>query len=335
MRFRDFAGNETLISLLRQNGLPQASIFAGPEGVGKKSCSLALAALFNCRQPENLDSCGECPSCVKADAGNHPDIRLYEPEGPTLKIEEMRQMSREVQFRPFEGRLRYFVVDHAELLTESAANSILKTLEEPPETSKIVLVSSHPMRLLPTIVSRCQILQFAPLQRSQIESILRGRGEENAAERAWFAGGSIGQALSLDLETLIDDRDKMLDLLEGWTSGGSFERIFRACETADMRRDLKNRIRVRSFLDRLQSIIHDVYFIHVGTPERVVNRDRLDGLEELSEKVNLDWNVDLLYHVSQAQWDVDHFINPLMCFETLWLRSHRRPSHVTNRYRQV
>lgn len=328
MHLRDFIGNRRLLELLRPRQLPQASLFAGPEGVGKKTLALALAGLSNCREPVELDLCGRCSSCVKAAAGHHPDIRLFQPERNLIRIDSMREMSREAQFRPFQGKLRFFIVDQAEKMNEEAANSILKTLEEPPDTSRIVLVSAFAQLLLPTLRSRCQIFSFQPLTRAQTEELLRNRcPPQETGLRAAFSEGSIGKALSLDLKELLAARDRMLKLLLGWFERRSFAAVFEAAESAPLRSELKNREITLRYLDLLRQLCEDLYFLLVGTPERVVNCDRVVELEQLSRGVDLDWLRKFLYHTERSRWEVEHYGNPLICFETLWLKVHDAGNH--------
>lgn len=340
MKFEDLVGNESVIGLLRSGTLPQASIFSGPDGIGKKTSALLLASLINCKAPTGQDLCGHCSSCIKAQNGNHPDIRLYQSEGASdsIKIEAMREMSREAQYRPFEGRLRFFIIDEADKLNLPAANSILKTLEEPPPTSRLILVSSAPQRLPDTIRSRCQTFRFRPLSRAQVAKALQGRGfGEESSQRAAFAEGSLGAALSLDLEQLVADRDRMLALLKDWQEHGSFLRLFEGCEQQPIRSDLRNRDRVRQLLRHLQDLAQDIYFVQVGTPSRAANQDRLSELEALSDRFHLDWIRRFLYHVGQAQADIDCYVSPSMCFETLWLLSRsktRTDAYAADRHRR-
>lgn len=321
MKLKEIIGNRPLLDLLRRGTLAPATLFHGPEGVGKRTLALALAALANCQKPAAAELCGQCPSCVKADAGSHPDILLFQPDRNLIRIDTMREMSREVQFRPFEGRLRFFLVDDAEKMNQEAANSILKTLEEAPDTSRIVLVSAFPERLLSTIRSRCQAFRFHSLRPDQIEAYLQERCPEDSGElRAAFADGSIGKALSLNLEERIRERRWMLDLLESWSNQGSFEAIYRKNEQAAQKSYLKSRQGVLRGLEILEQICEDLYFLQVGTPQRVVNRDLLEELQQLSEQLTLDWVRDFLYHTAQSKWEVEHYVNPLLSFETLWLK---------------
>ncbi len=324
-KLREIVGNQDLLALLGSGSLPPAALLAGPEGIGKKTAALLLGAFINCSSPSEHDLCGTCPSCIKAASGNHADIRLYPAEpGPHIKIDEMRQMSQEVQYRPFEGRRRFFVIDNAERLTPEAQNAILKTLEEPPPTSHLFLVTAYPDRLLSTIRSRCRLLSFKPISREEIESFLRERTEVDRPElRASFSAGSLGRALEIDLENLIRDRDLVLDLLTGWLEKERFEVVFKACEGKTLGSALRNREQTDRLLETLQTLCYDVYFIKVGTPERIVNRDRIQPLEQLAAVMELPVLRILLDSISESKRDVSRNVNPRMCFEMLWLEAWR------------
>jgi len=336
MLLKNLIGNEQLVGLLRRNPLPPASLFQGPDGIGKRAAALALAALTNCRHPVEHELCGSCSSCVKAEAGSHPDIRLFIPDKNVIKIDMMRELSREAYYRPFEGKARFFVVDEAAKMNEEAANSLLKTLEEPPATSHLVLVSAFPHRLLSTIRSRCQTFTFRPLARSEIAAYLSATGRSEESEpRAAFADGSIGRALSLNLEELIRDRDLVLDVFSAWTATRSFEEIFKRAEASPLKTDLKNRERTKDLLQLLHRLAEDLYFILVGTPDRLINLDRRSELEKLSRQLTLDAISNLLYHIAQSYWDVDHYVSPLMAFETLWLRAEQGKQYGRDSYSQA
>src|SRR5262245_25277790 len=132
----------------------------------------------------------------------------------------MRSLNREVFFKPFEGRRRVFVIDEAEKFKTEAANSILKTLEEPPDSSILILITSRPDDLLPTIRSRCQMYRFAPLPIEDLERLLQRRTSYSAEEQrllARVAGGSLGRALTIDPAELRLQRDEMLAILEAFS----------------------------------------------------------------------------------------------------------------------
>lgn len=325
-KLREIVGNQDLLALLETGALPPAALLTGPEGVGKKTAALLLGAFVNCSSPAESDLCGICPSCIKAASGNHPDIRLYPAEpGPHVKIDEMRQMSQEVQYLPFEGRMRFFVIDNAERLTTEAQNAILKTLEEPPPTSHLFLVTAYPDRLLSTIRSRCQLFSFKPIAREEITFFLREDTEVDDPDlRASFSAGSLGRALEIDLKSLIRNRDLLLELLTGWLEEGRFEVVFNACEDKTLGSALRNREQTDRLLEILQTLCYDIYFIKVGTPERTVNRDRIHPLERLAADMELPALRILLDSISESKRDVSRNVNPRMCFEMLWLEAWRK-----------
>lgn len=320
---REIVGNREFLTLLRTGSLPPAALLTGPEGVGKRTTALLLAAFCNCLSPSEGDLCGTCRSCIKAASGNHPDIRLYPAEpGPHIKIDEMRRMSLEVQYRPFEGRHRFFIVDNAERMTPEAQNAILKTLEEPPPTSHLMLVTAYPDRLLSTIRSRCQQFAFRPIPRDEIEAFLRENSELDRPDlRASFSAGSLGRAREIDLKKLVAERDLLLDLLSAWLERKRFEVVFDACEGKSFSAALRNRDQTGHLLETLQGLCYDLYFIKVETRARIVNRDRIHPLEQLASAVTLPHLRSILDAISEAKRDVNRNVNPRMCFEMLWLAS--------------
>jgi DNA polymerase-3 subunit delta' len=209
MPFDSFLGNthcvQILRAALRRARLPHALLFAGPDAVGKRFLAQQLAMTLNCQGSIADDWCGICRSCRLIQLGNHPDVSILEPEGDgqVIKIERVRQLIREAVRNPFQGKNKVFILDEAHRLNPASGNALLKILEEPPLSSKLVLVTSQPHALLTTIRSRCQLVQFAGLTESEIAAILESRftmNKEEASQRAGMAGGSLGKAVSLDLK---------------------------------------------------------------------------------------------------------------------------------------
>jgi DNA polymerase-3 subunit delta' len=223
--FRDILGQDWVVSHLKtamlKGRLSHAYLFLGPDGVGKASTTRALAAALNCAQPgEDGDACGTCPSCRRMQAGTHPDFSVitFTPEAlkkprPQIKIEQIRELRRLTEYPPLGGGWRVALIKPAEEMTEEAANALLKTLEEPPPQHLLVLTARGEADLLPTIVSRCHKLAFAPLPSTLIIRELesrRGLPPAQAALVAALSGGSLGRALVLDPEELVRQRDQAL-----------------------------------------------------------------------------------------------------------------------------
>lgn len=212
MHLRDIQGQEEAISQIRHavsaDRLPHGLILAGSEGVGKGATAGALAAWFLCDQPGPDDACGKCPSCHLIAAGTHPDyhiiyrqlIRLDKKDSKArdLSIDLIRKYLLDPAARkPLQNRGKVFVIEEAETMTRDAANSMLKTLEEPHGRTLILILTDQPHWLLPTIRSRCQMIRFRQLSRDLVVQKLADRGVEpdTAKLAAGIAEGSLGLAL--------------------------------------------------------------------------------------------------------------------------------------------
>jgi DNA polymerase III subunit delta' len=249
--------------------LPPAVLLTGPEGVGKRTVALAAARALVCETAGGA-ACERCPACRRAVRGLHPDVFLVEPETAAIKIEQVRDMAREVLALPFEARARAFVLDDAHLMTEQAGNALLKSLEEPPATSHVFLVTASPQALLPTIRSRCQTLRLGPLPPAVLESYLgerAGLSAEEARLRAAVSGGSIGAAVALDSDAYRASRSELLSVLERAGTASAVERMEAAQRLADLD-DLA------LALTTLRSLLRDALVLRSGAgPGSLLNAD--------------------------------------------------------------
>ena len=192
MSFAQIKGQDEALNVLRsvlQNRPTHSYLFCGPEGVGKKMTALAAAQFLNCPFAGD-DACGQCPSCRKIALGEHADVILLEPDGASIKIEQVRSLSSLTALRSFEGGYQVIILNEAHLLTEQAANSLLKILEEPKEKTVFILITSKPEAILSTIRSRCTVINFKGLSATVIVEILGGQ----AAQAALLANGSVKTA---------------------------------------------------------------------------------------------------------------------------------------------
>ena len=214
MSFSDVKGQPRAIAHVQRTmasgKLHHALLFTGPDGVGKLACARAVAAALICQAPVAGDACGVCDACHKAGADLHPDILVVRPQGAgnVIGIGEVRDLAARLGYPPHEAPARTIILDGADRLTVEASNGFLKTLEEPPSRTYFVLVSSAPDRLLVTILSRCQRVLFAPLDRATVAAILVERGIDagRARQAAALSGGSAARALSLAAEGELERR---------------------------------------------------------------------------------------------------------------------------------
>lgn len=304
--FSKIVGNnqvkEVFKRLLASNRLPNSLLFVGEEGVGKKSFALEIAKTFACQNQQNGEACDECRSCKRASTFNfpksddrdahkkvifsgHPDIGLVIPY-KNIFVDAIRELESESNFLPYEAKARFFLIDDAEKMNDSAANALLKTLEEPSKTSHIFLITAHPAALLPTIRSRCQIVRFAPVEKTDIENHLLGTQKfaHNDAELlANLSRGSIGRALSMELEKFRGQRETMIKVLDSLIHNRNRAILLKTAEEIN---DAKNKDYYEKFLEILQMLIHDVWTLRLGK-EEIVNVDLKLELLTLAKDAHL------------------------------------------------
>ena len=195
-------GHEQIITQLhhaiQSNRIAGAYLFAGATGVGKEAIAIHFAKSINCLESGD-NACGTCISCRKTDVGNHPDTQVVSPSGAWIRIDQIRELQKRIVYRPLEGVRKIVILREAERMNLGAANCLLKTLEEPPAESVLILLTANLDALLPTIRSRCQIIKFNPLPPNELAAYLNERfhlGEREALSVATLAGGAIGKALT-------------------------------------------------------------------------------------------------------------------------------------------
>jgi DNA polymerase-3 subunit delta' len=322
-------GNDRIKSLLRgavaEGRLEQGLIMAGPRGVGKRQFAIALAQALNCEQPASGDACGACIPCQRIAAGEHPDVQTVQPDGQFIKINQMRQLRRESQYKTFEGRRRVLIVDEAEKMRQEAANSILKTLEEPPDASLIILLTSKPYALLETIRSRCQMLNFAPLQPAQIESYLAAnyrRPIEEIRLLARLADGSIGRALEIDLGQYRQKRELVLELIESLISGDEL-RLMSAAEYLGRKLEREGFL---EHMDALMLMLYDLFRLKLcESEESLVNIDMADRLAGLARAVNTNMVADWVERLEEILRNLNRNINRQLALERFFIACARSP----------
>ena len=169
MSFQDVKGQTAVGAALQasflKDRLPHALLFLGPQNCGQRGMAKELAKALFCGQKSGVEACDHCVSCRQVEAGNHPDYRIFEPDedSKVLKVERVREMIASANLKPFQAPVKLFVMDRAEGLNETSQNALLKTLEEPPAHTYLVLIAYAGEQILPTIRSRVQTLYFLPI----------------------------------------------------------------------------------------------------------------------------------------------------------------------------
>ena len=293
--------------------MPPAVLMAGPAGVGKRLTAVAVAQAINCLQPRSSrdferDACGECASCRRIARGVHPDVIIVEPGGDTgkIKIEQLREVIQQSQYRPFEGRRRVVIIDEADSATGDAQSALLKTLEEPPSASMFILVSSMPDTLLPTVLSRCPRLRFGPLAPAEVARILirdHQYSETDARAAAADADGSVSRALEAESEDVREARDAAQQLLQAAARATQpSQRIAIAQNLAAGKgtpAEERNRLAVR--LRSLGTLLRDIGIIATRADRSMLaNSDLEPQLEKLSASFDAERSLRAYAAVDQA-----------------------------------
>lgn len=301
-------GNAHIKAILRRmiatDRVPHSLLFAGEEGIGKKSFALELAKSFICQNPQNGEACDKCSACRRADKftfpkaddrdehkkivfSEFPDIGQIIPYNKNILVDAVRDLEKEANYRPYEAKARFFIIDDADKMNDAASNALLKTLEEPAPTTYLFLITSRPDALLQTIHSRCQVLRFAPVPAPEIEKHLletKKFAPDDAELLSLLSAGSIGHALTLDLAKFREQRDAMLKLLQSLLIENNRAYLLKTSEELS---DAKNKDVYEQSLDILQTLIHDIWKIKLGADEfSVVNRDYKTQIKLLAEKAD-------------------------------------------------
>tara|TARA_B100000470_G_scaffold68435_1_gene52233 strand:- start:158 stop:1327 length:1170 start_codon:yes stop_codon:yes gene_type:complete len=318
-------GLMALQSALLRNRLPHALLFSGPSGIGKATIAGVLTQALNCMKSGGRDACGTCSSCHKVKRGLHPDVLWVAPDKGRIRLQQISPRKSDkketasphtpivnwVGYRPYEGNRRVVVIDDAHKMNSSAQNALLKTLEEPPQSSTLVLITPAPSSLLPTIRSRCQTLRFKPLglavMRRYLEKQLAMSAEE-ARLRSSLAPGSLGRAINLDLDAHGARRDVAEGALKDALQGGAA--LLTGAETLLAAGAGERKIdQASSAIDAVRDILHDLLVLTVGNQEEmVVNFDRTNEWAAWASTLAPDDIVEALGTLQQAD---DRLRSPL------------------------
>mgnify|MGYP001291133456 FL=1 len=283
---------QTLDKALRSGRIPNAYLFYGQESVGKKFTAIEVSKALNCKTLGPADSCDQCLSCLKIGKRIHPDLFILEPKKSSpasreaiLKIDEIRELQKKLLYLPYEGNTKVAIINNAECMNPQAANSFLKTLEEPPTKTLIILIASNPYQLLPTVVSRCQGIRFYPLPSEAIKTIISHHLKSEAGEsqpeeielRSRRSMGQVAYALEEDLLETSQDREELIRLVS-IVSFKRMDQVFLWTKTK-----AKQTERIQLILDELTRILRDAALIKIDPEARgVINKDLTEQLKILA-----------------------------------------------------
>lgn len=319
MAFADILGHERIVEVLRRSlrtgKIAHAYLFEGNSGCGRKKTALALIQALFCRALPD-DACGVCPSCRKITAGNHGDIHIIEPlpDKRDISIEQLRTMQRELSLRPYEAPRKVCIIEPAERMSVNAANSLLKTLEEPPGNALIILLTENAGMLLPTIRSRCQLMRFSHLSPEHVRTLLEKTGIDRgtASLLAPMSGGSMQQALGLDNDTLSTRREVVLSALARLDIN-QIATVFDSSEELSGNRD-----ETLELLDMMLSFFRDAVHLAAGSSD-ILNLNARPAIEAISRRRSLTRNLELLGNIHETRRAVQRNANSKLAIDHLFM----------------
>jgi DNA polymerase-3 subunit delta' len=319
----------TLKRALGEGRSAHAYLVAGPEHTGKMTLALDLARAVNCSDVEK--PCGACDQCRRVEEGLHADVRVVgvesgQAEGGrrrvAIGIDQVRDVQRDASLKPYEGLSRVFIFDGAERLTEEAANSLLKTLEEPPDQVMLVLLASDASAVLPTILSRCHLIELRPVAAPRVAAELEARfALDNAAamEIARMSTGRIGWAFrAAESPELLEERSQRLAQFEIAVEGGLEPRFAFAAGLLPVLG--ASRDRARSELTLWIEWWRDVMAINHGCPELVTNLSRRASLEPRAKALSSAQITSAIRAIQQTLENIERNVNLRLALENLMLR---------------
>jgi len=316
MAFKDIIGNERIKRILQKSlqkqRLPNSLLLCGPEGVGMRETALTLAKALLC-ETQGDDACEACGQCrrifLDPEENRCPDFIAYASDKNVVKVESMRELKEVAYIKPMFGQRRVFIVDEAEKMNAEAANTLLKVLEEPPPFTTIILITINLELILPTIKSRCQILNFSPISQADIEQALRDKGldEDKAKIVALYARGDLDLALDADWEEVEARRQAAWDMWRALLrKQGSPEFLdgYAFLKRKDAQEELPQVLEIFSGFGRDLMVIKEG-----GDPRLLLNPDYEDALRRESDALTLPQTLDFLARVDEALAGLDRNLN--------------------------
>ena len=316
-------GTTLLQQSLRNGQLSHAYLFVGPAHVGKFTLARNLAQAVNCTSAE--PPCQECTSCRRIDTSRHSDIHIVDlisVEKKEIGIRQIAEMQNAAHLPPFEGKCKVFIFDRAEMLSHEAANSLLKTLEEPPPNILIILLTAKENALLPTIASRCQRVELRPLPLGLVTDVLAKEyhvAQDKADLLARLSSGCLGWALqALQDQNVLPDRDQRLADFNALCAATTRDRLAYAADLAAL--FAKGRDRMTDVLSAWLQWWRDLLLIKCDNAQWIVNIDQEALLSTQAHRLTAESIASYMRDIRAAGEQLELNANPRLALEVLMLR---------------
>ena len=307
---------ENLEKTIDKNQLSHSYLFEGEEALGKKMVALYFAKTLLCKE-QGLKPCNNCNSCLKFDNFNHPDFQLIEPKKNSIPRKAIEDLIKSINIAPLESKRRIIIIDDSHKMGLEAQNCLLKTLEEPPSYINMILITCNINDLIPTIISRCEVIKFHPVENKKIENLLKSKydkTEEEASFIAHFTQGSVGKSIALSQsQDFLNKREETLNIIHSIINGDKAT-IFNSIDFF-----IDNKDSIEDILDIIIYWFRDlIIYKKIGNQHLIINRDKLDLLSQQffldEDKIN-----DIIEKVLETKKYVNGNVNYQLSIELMLL----------------
>jgi DNA polymerase III subunit delta' len=308
-----------LTNSINRNRFAHAYLFKGDKGTGKKAIALHFTKSFFCSEREGADPCGTCKDCLRIDSGNHPDVHVITPDGQSIKIDQIRQLQKEFAYLGVESRRKVYLLEHAERMTNQAANSLLKFLEEPNESTLAILLTEQPHNLLDTIISRCQVISFQPVSSQLLTNHLINTGiTESKAKTISVLTNDMaeGERLAND-DWFAQARNNVLKLVEELKERPYNILLFIQNEWLT---HFKEREQIEMGLDLLLLWYKDIFLFQLDEKNLVINIDQIDKISIQALQMSRNNIRDKMLAILEAKRRLYTNMNQQLLLENLVLQ---------------
>ncbi|HUG33422.1 MAG TPA: DNA polymerase III subunit delta' [Anaerolineales bacterium] len=314
-------GHEWAVDMLKKHIVRgttrHAYLFAGPPGLGRRTLALRFAQALNCPTPlEAGIPCGKCRDCQQIQAMQHADLTVVQADsdGGILKVDQIREVRKTLVLKPYMSKYRVALFLRFGEANDNAANALLKTLEEAPSYAVLILTADNPEQLLPTIVSRCEVLRLRPLRVDEVQKELETRGLETGRAKliAHISGGRMGYAIRLiENDTLLEKREERLNDLLTLVAASRVEKFKYADQLS------KDKDAMRQTITFWLSYWRDVLLRAAQAETRLVNVDRNVEIEDLADRLDLSSACRAVRRLEASLDQMDRNVNPRLLAEVL------------------
>lgn len=321
MDYSHIIGHENIIKSLKNtilnNNVSHGYLFQGSKSIGKSKLARVFAKTLLCKEKKDVP-CNQCTSCLKFDSGNHPDVFIQNVQGESFKKEQIEELQRSIKTLPYEGERKIYILEDIDKITQQAQNSFLKTLEEPPIYVTILMTVTNSHSLLPTIVSRCQVLKLRPVESIKIEELLVNnyhKSQEEARIISSFSNGIIGEAINLaHSEDFRNQREEIISVIDRTLNSDKFK-IFSISEFFQSQRE-----KIESILDVMMVWFRDVLFLkELDESNFIINKDKIDILANHSLKLNREKIYEIIKILNKTKENISSNVNYDLSIEVMLL----------------